>query len=319
VLSSNIVQRRWFSRAGLVALVLASGSAVALPARADAPSDHEAAVASFREGRRLIDAGDCPGALAHLETSLRHEPSVGARLSTAECVEKTDPLRAWRTLDAAVLLAYTSHDDRLAVTEQRVADLERVLPVFHIALAPSDLDRPGTEVSVDGRVIDRVHLRRGVVAVEPGPHTIEVRAPERALWSRRIDAPPPGSVVEIAVRLVAADPPLSSPPPPRSAGTGASDARSARRTAGLAIGGTGLVALGVGTVFGALAFDKRGDLDMVCGGSRSSCTANPAEITPLRENASTLAAVSTTSFIVGGVALASGLALYLVSIGEARR
>jgi len=158
-----------------------------------------------------------------------------------------------------------------------------------------------------------------VVAVEPGPHTIEVRAPERALWSRRIDAPPPGSVVEIDVRLVAADPPLSSPPPPRSAGTGASDARSARRTAGLAIGGTGLVALGVGTVFGALAFDKRGDLDMVCGGSRSSCTANPAEITPLRENASTLAAVSTTSFIVGGVALASGLALYLVSIGEARR
>lgn len=78
-------------RAGLGALVVASGTTIVVPGRADAPSDHEAAVTAFREARRLIDAGDCRSALLHLETSLRHaatcDEDAGALVcaTAAEC------------------------------------------------------------------------------------------------------------------------------------------------------------------------------------------------------------------------------------------
>jgi hypothetical protein len=79
---------------------------------------------------------------------------------------------------------------------------------------------------------------------------------------------------------------------------------------GLALVATGAGAVVVGAVFGVLALDKASDLDAACGGSRKSCSGRPELVAPLRENGSTLASVSTVSFIAGGTMLAGGLALY---------
>ena len=279
------------------------------------PAGHDAAVAEFRQARKLVEAGDCRQALPHLEESIAYEPSVGARLSIAECVEKTDPVRAWRAVADAALQAYTTNDDRLGVVEARLVELERLVPLLLIVISAEDLQRPGLEVSIDGKPLDRHHLSRGF-GVAPGAHLVEVRSPAKARWSTTVTAPPAGSAIRVHVELAAqaaaaevvSSPTIAAPPVVTVMG---SDPRASRRAVGLALGATGVVAVAVGAVFGALALGKRDDLDTVCGGNRSSCAARPELVAPIRDNASALASVSTVSFIVGGVALASGLALYL--------
>jgi hypothetical protein len=286
------------------------GPAQAQPSAQQSP--HESALAEFKQARRLIDAGDCAQALPHLDEALAYEPSIGARMSVAECVDKTNPLRAWRSLAEAALLAYVNHDERMSIIEKRLVELERILPLIEVQLTRSDLERPGLEVLVDGRTIDRYHVRRNL-AVEPGPHTVEVRAFGRHPWIQKVTAPSAGAVLRLPVTLVeqsgAAPPPQAPPDPPRVIVR--MDPHSTRKTIGLALGATGILAVGTGVVLGVLAIDKREELDRICGGNRQSCTARPEVVTPIRENGSTLAAVSTVSFIVGGAALVSGAALFL--------
>src|SRR5262245_43949171 len=95
-----------------LAIVIAIGG-ITRPAFAD-DSAHDRAVAAFQEGRRYIEANNCDGAITKLRESLSYEPSVGARLSLADCYEKTDALAAWRMLKDAANLAYINHDERLA-------------------------------------------------------------------------------------------------------------------------------------------------------------------------------------------------------------
>lgn len=276
-----------------------------------AVSTHDAAVSEFKQARRLIEAGDCAQGVPHLEESLAYEPSIGARLSLAECVEKTDPLRAWRSLADASLLAYANHDDRNTLIDRRLADVEHALPLVHVGLSATDIERPGLEVILDGRLVDRHHAKRRI-AVEPGAHTLEIRAFGKAPWVRSFSAPAPGTVVEMAVQLVdrAGEAPAPAPAP-RVVVVVAGDAGSTRRTVGLTIGALGVAAIGTGAVFGLLAIMKGSELDDACGGDRASCTARPEAVAPLSENASTLAAVSTVSFAVGGAAIITGAALYL--------
>lgn len=301
---------------GRTALAQLPSAAPAAPTKAG--TAHEAALAEFRQARRYIEAGDCSQGVPHAEESLAYEPSIGARMSIAECVEKADPLRAWRSLADASLLAYANHDDRNMLIDKRLDELERALPLVHLGLSPTDIERPGLEVVVDGRLIDRHHAKRRI-ALEPGPHTIEVRAFGKAPWVRSIVAPAAGAVVELPVQLV--DGTGAPPPPavaPRIVTVVGTDPRGARRTAGLAIGAFGLAAIGTGAVFGILALGKRSELDDVCGGDRATCTARPELIAPVRDNASTLASVSTASFIVGGVGILAGAALYFWPAGAAQ-
>lgn len=296
-------------RIGLVA----SAAALSFSARAgaQAPVDHGAAVAEFREARKLVDAGDCVGALPHLERSLAHESSIGARLSIAECVEATEPLRAWRSLADAAVLAYVTHDDRLQLAEARAAQLERALPTLRVVLAPSDLARPGLDVSLDGSSLDKYHLRRGIVAVSNGEHTVEVRAPGMAPWSRTVIASAPGSTAELAVELTVRPPEVVSPQPEPPRVVVHPDPRVPRRAAGLALLATGVVGLGVGATFGVLALGKAGDLDAACGGTRGACTSSPRDVTSTQQSAVTMANVSTVSLIAGAVAAGAGIGLLL--------
>lgn len=293
--------------------LVVSVAALSCSERADAqtPTPHGAALAEFREARKLVDAGDCAGALPHLERSLAHESSIGARLSVAECVEATEPLRAWKSLADAAALAYVTHDDRLQLAEERVAQVERALPTLRVVLTPSDLARPGLEVSLDGAPVDRYHLRRGIVAVSNGEHTVEVRAPGMAPWSRKVIASAPGSTAELAVELTVRPPeivPLQATP---ARVVVHSDSRVPRRAAGLALLATGVVGVGVGVTFGILALGKASDLDEACGGTRQACTTSPRDVSSTQQSAVTMANVSTVSLIAGAVAAAAGVGLLL--------
>src|SRR6185436_9905132 len=84
---------------------------------------HEKAAASFQEGRRLIEQGNCDAAVQKLKESLHHEASIGAHLSIADCIEKSDPVQAWKVLKQAAALALMNRDERLSSTEQRATSL----------------------------------------------------------------------------------------------------------------------------------------------------------------------------------------------------
>ncbi len=287
-------------------------------ARAQTSGDHDVAVAEFKEARRYIESGDCARALGHLERSIAREPSVGGRMSIAECLDASDPTKAWRSLADAALLAYTNHDDRLSQAEARMIALERRVGTFHLGLSPADLSRPGLDVRVDSRPIDRFHLRRGIVAVESGEHLVEASAADRGTFTAKVRAPVPGASMLVPIELPERAP-LSSVAPvvPVVVGPARPDpsdeARVTRRTIGFTLGAVGIVGLGVGAAFGIVALGRAADLDAACGGDRARCTRPPSSVSTLRDSGTTAATASTISFIAGGVALATGAALVFLS------
>lgn len=316
-------------RAILGIVVVGATTAVVCPASAQTSGDHDVAVAEFREARRLIETKDCASALPHLERSLAREPSVGARMSMAECQEMTDAVKAWRSLAEASLFAYTNHDDRLPQVEARMGQLERRAGTFHLGLAPADLVRAGLDVRIDGRPVDRFLLRRGIVAVEAGEHTVEASAPDRGTFTWKGSAPVPGASVlvpiEIPAKAPAPPPPIGpstrepSPPSPVHVTTAIEspprvlhdDAWTTRRAVGFTIGAVGIVGIAVGAVFGIVAFGRAGDLDDACGGDRSRCQVPASSVASIRDAGTTAATASTVSLVVGGAALATGAVLVL--------
>ncbi len=300
----------------LTRAVLAAAAVVgcwATPARADDAS-HEKAVASFQEGRKYIDAGSCDAAITKLRESLSFEPSVGARLSLAECQEPNDPLGAWRVLKDAASLAYVNHDERLTVAETRAAALERRLSTIRVNIPTALMEQPGFELRVDGELVDRFHYRSGVLAVKPGKHVVEATAPLRH-WSEQV-ASELGAATQVNVRLerdacaapVAPIAPVAAPVVVTMEPPG-----GARRTLGLALAGVGVAGLASGVVFGILTLNKRSKIDDLCGGSAASCNAPAGSVDPERESAKTTASLSTASFLAGGLALVGGGLLYFTA------
>lgn len=283
------------------------------PAFAD--DTHDKAVAAFQEGRKYIEAGNCDGAVTKLRESLSYEPSVGARLSLAECYEKSDPLAAWRMLKDAANLAYINHDDRLTIAEQKSAALEKRLPMIRVVIPQSSLDLPGFELRVDGELIDKFHYKSGLIATKPGKHVVEANAPLRH-WSEQVTTDA-GGAASVQVRLERETCGTATSPVPAASGNiargGGDSPGSGRRTLGLAIGGVGIAGLASGVVFGIITLNKKSNIEELCGGNTGSCKAAPGSVDPERESASTTAAISTASFIVGGLALIGGGLLYFTA------
>jgi hypothetical protein len=282
------------------------------PALAD-DSAHEKAVAAFQEGRKYIEASNCDAAVTKLRESLSYEPSVGARLSLAECYETTDPLGAWRVLKEAANLAYINHDDRLALAETRAAAIEKRLPIIRVSIPTAALEQPGFELRVDGELIDKFQYRSGVIATKPGRHVVEASAPLRH-FSQQVVAET-GATSQVNVQLerdTCATAPVAGAAPAPVAVTHEVPG-SGRRTIGLAIAGAGVAGLASGVVFGILTLNKKSKIEELCGGNAGSCNAPPGSVDPERESAKTTATISTASFIVGGLAVLGGGLLYFTA------
>jgi hypothetical protein len=291
-----------------IALVMPS---VALAADESA---HDKAVAAFQEGRRLIEAGNCEAAVPKLRESLVFESSIGARLSIADCVEKTEPLQAWKLLKEAAALSLMNKDERVAVAESRATALQSRLAVITFKL-PAATEQPGFELRVDGELVDRFLYRSGY-ATTPGKHFIEASAPGRRFTgSVNVDAGVQASV-DVALQnddcrsanAKAAALVNAHPSPTMEIDPGAS-----RRALGLAALGIGIAGIATGVVFGLLTLDKKRGIEKDCGGSVASCTAVPGSVDAERESAKTEAAISTVSFAVGGAAILAGAALYITA------
>jgi hypothetical protein len=274
------------------------------PARAqpnEPSAAHASAVARFEEGTRLESQGDCKDAIAAFEASLALEPGVGARLDLADCEERLGLIEAaWRDYRLAEWLAAQRKDGRAKVARERTLVLKEKLELFVLPRIE------GLSLRLDGTAVDPQLFADGWLAVSPDAHRIEASAPGHEPLVLSVPPGAPGqsiTVPPLAIARVAAAPP---PPLVSPQGNG-----STQRTLGLALSALGLVGIAIGSIAGVRAIQERRDAGSACGAGYPRCSlANEDAVRSANDGAETFATISTTAFVAGGVALASGALLY---------
>jgi hypothetical protein len=230
----------------------------------------------------------CIAASDHGLDLRRHGKLVDARGVTAQC-------------------AVPACGDAIShVCQTRVAEIQAALPT--IVFSPADetgKDLVGAQVKVDGAARGEALDGRPLTA-DPGPHTFLFEAPGRPSVTRAFIL-----VEGMKGRNERID--LGRETAPQAATHGDGDGQ---RTAGWLVGGAGVVAVGVGAVFGLFAASKSSEQKSDCSPAPGACTnwagANSAHSSAIRDGA-----ISDVAFAVGGAALATGLVLLLTAPGSA--
>jgi serine/threonine-protein kinase len=307
------------------------------PALAQSPQDKAASVALFNEGRKLMGEGKHAEACAKFQASLAIVPGNGTRLNLANCLEKQGrTASAWAVFRDAQLAAEKAGDDvKKKFAEDEMRKLEPRLARLTIQLADG-ADVGGLEVQRDGDKVGRP-LFGNAIPLDPGEHVLSAAAPGRTPWSQRVTLEERGSVTVEVPRLgEMAPPPMPEPPKPEppvarpdpapavaAAPAAPAPAPSAdepadpgkgRRILAYAVGGAGLVGIGVGTVFGLRAKSKYDEAQDGHCNSQSVC-ADPIGV-DLTRDARSAGTISTIAFGVGLVAIATGVILYLTAPSE---
>jgi len=293
---------------------LAFASTVASSAVADpTPQEKAAAQALFDEGRAAIQADQVAQACAKFSESYRLDPSDGTLINLGLCHE-----REGRTASA-----YTELNESVsrAIRDQR-PERERVARE-HLALIIPRLSRltievpeiaqvPGLVVTVDGSPMTKVAW--GVaVPLDPGEHVIVAQAPRMLAYRTTIKLGAERDAARVDVPPLTGDPsapiaPLPSTPAPPTPATPPATS-SVQRTAAWAVIGLGGAGVATGSIFGLLAIGRWSGASSECPNGICKSAADKANFA----GASTFADVSTTTYVIGGIALAAGAVLLVTA------
>jgi hypothetical protein len=268
-------------------------------------------------------------------------PARAADPTLSDCIQANEAaikLRADSKLRQAraqwlVCAAETCNVEIRNACTNRVAEVNKAIPtVVFDAKDREGHDITGVTVTMDGQPLT-ARLEGTAISLDPGEHRFRFEAVGQAAVERTLvvaegvkerhetiafatasaaapasaPAPAPGSSqAPLAQPSPDATPPTASAVPraPDSASSGG----SGMRTAGLIVGGAGVVGLIVGSVFGAEAFSKWSSAKTDCA-SAASCN-DHAQALSDRDGANGAATASTVAFVLGGVAAATGAALF---------
>lgn len=294
---------------------------VCVPATSFAQGDTDA-VKLFKEGREAIERGDYNLACAKFEQSNALDKRVGTMLNLALCEEeRTRLVRALEIWHQAAALAKRLSDKREQEATDRATQLDPRVPRLTLTL-PADAPS-GTTVAIEGLTLPKRTLDAGELSkpllVDPGKLQIFVKSAKGAVVSQTITL---AEGEKKAITLELPDPEADAPDPvpggpdqpPPDAGV------SPLPIAGAVVGGVGLVGVGVSLGFGAVAKSKRDDYTTdaplnqdttpVC---NSANLCNPSGKV-LNDEARSAATVSTIAMVVGGVLVAGGVTLIVISL-----
>ena len=314
-------------RSACACACLLGALAAARLAQAQVSAEEKAtAEAVFEEGMRLIKQGNFADACPKFEMSQRVEPAVGTMLYLAECYEKTNrTASSWAMFREAASLAEASRQfERMNTAQSRAARLEPRLAWLTIDLAKEAVV-PGLQIRRNGMLVSS-ELSGTAIPVDPGEVVVEASAPGRVPYSTKVKVAAKGRVsVAIPVLQAAPEPvPVPALPASTSAESAPPAALAAAQTAPAQpssapptapehaspvpwiVGGVGVVALGVGTVFGLKAISNADEARELC--PNGHCD-DPAGQTAA-DDAHTQATISNVSFVLGAAALATGAVLY---------
>jgi hypothetical protein len=332
----------WFSprraRAGVIAhfsapialMFACAGTALAQPAPADttpaaqAPArDPVAGEVLFREGRRLLKAGEIEPACAKLAESHRLDPAVGTLANLAECEERLGrTASAWEHW-GRVAEQLPAADPRRIAAIKRAAELEKQLARLTIELDPVLVlvAPPGLAISRDGVVLGAASLGLAL-PLDPGPHKVTVSAPDHDPETHEVVIEPQEQRrlrVTLGPRRIAT---AAAKPAPLTDAVGLSGSAGPepsrwRRPAGWALIGAGAVVAGAGAFFGSRALDARTEAQKSCtsfgsGGAAPLCWSRAQNAV---ERDATYSRLADVSFATAAVSAAVG-AFFLFRGGE---
>jgi serine/threonine-protein kinase len=261
-------------------------------------------------------AGSYADACAKLERSQSIEPSIGTALYLAECYENLGrTASAWALYRDAASQAREEGQTERALAGKECAD--RLEPqLSKLLIRVPDGDRvPGFSLS-RGTTTVPAATWDVEVPTDPGEYTVSASAPGRISWSQPVVVKGPVTTTVMVPVLLAA-PPGSSPSlrAPESATAVAprdgkkEDGGLSRRTMGLIVGGAGVVALGVGGVFGLRAISKWDEANQHSDGSHWTDPMGHS----LAEDANSAAQLANGFAIGGAVLLAGGAVLFFTA------
>lgn len=302
-------------------LLLTHGEARAQPT----PADRVLATDLFQRGRAALLAGAYPEACPLLEESQRLDPAGGTLLNLALCHEQIGrTASAWSEFLEGLSIARREHrEDRIKYASEHIAGLEQRLS--RLTVKPTDADLPGLTVERDGTPLRRSAW--GVATpVDPGEHSVTVRAPGYLAITQTVTVRDHGDLVTLELPALAPAPvaepspapvvepdlapvpdPVVDPAPVAPAPVAAPPRAPLRRKrAAIALLAFGAGAALAATVCGVRALQLRDQAERKC--SEGRCSDGAFE---RNERARRNADASTTLAVVSGLSAGAGLWLWL--------
>ena len=269
----------------------------------------------FDSGVADMLAGRYDAACPAIRRSYELDPLPGVAFTLAECLAGAGkPLAAlkaydtFRGLTAALPAARRevfAEREQLAIAKsarlnERIPDLELDVP----SNAPSTL-----VVKRNGEVLDPTSYGERM-RLEPGDYSLVAENADKVVWERHVHLAEAShvrvSVPWAAPPPIALEPARSSNGPRRELGAKEPDHRLA-----YAAGITGAAGMVVGITAGAIAWNRKGDIEREC--PADSCTASGQSAV---HSARAAATVSTIGFGVGLAGLAGAVVLWLIPRGS---
>ena len=275
-MTSSEVRRGAFT----LACLLAAGTASAQPAK---PSQAEIV---FREGREAVSRGDMATACAKFEESVKLSRAPGPLLNFADCEERSGRLLSARKVWREGMEQLPPGDERLAVAKRRAEQLEEKIPKLSIRISPATKD---ARIEVDGAPAEAEAL------VDPGSHDIVVKAGEQTGKTSVSVAIGERKEVTVSLGGEGNGKPVSKPNP-------------ALRTAGLVVGGVGVLGLAAFGVTAGLIQGHRGTVAESCNAEKLCTPEGLAAV----ESGKTLTPLNTAALVVGAVGVTVGVTLFLL-------
>jgi hypothetical protein len=298
---------------GAALFSLSLGSAVAFA------GDAATAEALFREGKTQMEAGNYGVACPKLEESYAQDPATGTLLALGLCQERSGrTASAWATYaEAATRARRDGRVDREQAAREHMKALEPKLSHLTIQVDQSAAALPGLSVKRDGREVGAGAWGTGV-PIDPGVHSVEATAPGMRAFQAKITVSAQADAQTVQIPALAVDPTASAGAPPSGALAPAMQPVEVSatkppplRTAGLIVGGAGILTLGVSGFFALRAkslnndskadnhCDAQNQCDAIGGSKRGDAqsAANAATVTVLAGSA--LTALGVTLFFVG--------------------
>jgi hypothetical protein len=333
--------------AALCALSIVAGASSAQAA--PSASDKLTAKALFEAGRALTKANNFADACPKLLESHQLDPSLVTEFFLADCYEHTGQIAsAWVYYDDVANQALAAgQTDRGTFARGRADALKPRVPKLTIEVPVEMKGWPDLTIKRDQKEVSRAQWGL-TIAVDPTRYAVSAEATGRKRWSVIIDVkegtsevvkvpvldqlggaavkPPVAAPVLAPPRAQPVAPPIATPPKaqpivappiapptahPTPSGTGWT-----QRTTGFVISAAGLVGLGIGAGFGALAMSKH-DASKAPERCDAQNRCDKAGLA-LQDDAFRAATVSSVGVILGGVALAGGVVLILTAPRQPR-
>ncbi len=288
---------------GVVALMLAT-TTLPRAAVAQTPAETARAEALFEEGKGLMDQKDYTAACARFEESYALVKGVGAQYFLARCLaELGKTASAYHHFDeVAEISSRAGQHERAQVARERMAELAPKLTKLRLEVTSRT---PGLQITCDGKTIPESSWGQAL-PFDPGHHVVRATLAERPPWSSDVELTTAGTVLTVVVPDLTAD--SGALPPAGDDRPGDSALPPALLVSGIAVGGLGLAGFAIGAGLAGVAKSTYDDSDAFC--DDTGCDQQGLDLVA---DARSLGDGATAMFVIGGVLLAGGVSMIVVS------